>query len=95
MQIKTISKGILGTALAAMLGISPLVHAEQPVFVQASKGSFNDAAITQLLTQHPELKAPVDFAGTPINTFKMANERSGVRSNYCDWLLSFHIFGVH
>ncbi|HDM8216540.1 prephenate dehydratase domain-containing protein [Vibrio campbellii] len=78
MQIKTISKGILSTALAATLGISPLVHAEQPVYVQASKGSFNDAAITQLFSQHPELKAPVDFAGTPTNTFKMANERSGL-----------------
>ena len=31
MQIKTISKGMLSTALAATLGISPLVHAEQPV----------------------------------------------------------------
>ncbi|WP_275125719.1 prephenate dehydratase domain-containing protein [Vibrio fluvialis] len=43
------------------------------IYVQASKGSFNDAAITKLFEQHPALKAEVDFSGTPLNTFMQAD----------------------
>ncbi|MGI2871306.1 prephenate dehydratase domain-containing protein [Vibrio fluvialis] len=43
------------------------------IYVQASKGSFNDAAITKLFEQQPALKAEVDFSGTPLNTFMQAD----------------------
>ncbi|KXO13191.1 Prephenate dehydratase [Moritella sp. JT01] len=46
------------------------------VYVQASKGSFNDAAITQLFSLKPKLRAGVTFSGTPKNAFKLADENN-------------------
>ncbi|MGR5063194.1 prephenate dehydratase domain-containing protein [Photobacterium sp. DNB22_13_2] len=63
----------LGIAItAATLFISNATIANEQIFAQASKGSFNDAAIVKLFEKQPDLTAEVVFAGTPTNTFKQA-----------------------
>ncbi len=63
----------LGIAIAAStLMFSTLTTASESVFAQASRGSFNDAAITKLFEQQPSLSASVTFSGTPSNTFKQS-----------------------
>ncbi|EOW6615169.1 prephenate dehydratase domain-containing protein [Vibrio fluvialis] len=61
---------ILGSALLAS---HAMATTGDRIYVQASKGSFNDAAITKLFEQQPALKAEVDFSGTPLNTFMQAD----------------------
>ncbi|MCL9780708.1 prephenate dehydratase [Vibrio sp. S4M6] len=59
-----------------ILGISLLVSnmavSSERIFSQASKGSFNDAAITKLFESRPELKSEIIFSGTPEDTFHQA-----------------------
>lgn len=63
----------LGMAItAATLFVSNTTLASEQIFAQASKGSFNDAAIVKLFEKQPDLTAEVVFAGTPANTFKQA-----------------------
>ncbi|MCY9844017.1 prephenate dehydratase domain-containing protein [Vibrio caribbeanicus] len=47
------------------------------IYVQASKGSFNDAAIHQLFERDKHLQAELNFSGTPINTFMNAHTHGG------------------
>ena len=69
----------LGIAItASTLLFSNLALAGEHVFAQASKGSFNDAAITKLFEQQPALSASVTFAGTPSNTFKQSIEHDAL-----------------
>ncbi|WP_274026710.1 prephenate dehydratase domain-containing protein [Vibrio parahaemolyticus] len=69
----------LGIAIAAStLMFSTLTTASESVFAQASRGSFNDAAITKLFEQQPSLSAPVTFAGTPSNTFQQSIDNSAL-----------------
>lgn len=63
----------LGIAItAATLFVSNTTIASEQIFAQASKGSFNDAAIVKLFEKQPDLTAEVVFSGTPANTFKQA-----------------------
>nr|WP_319552235.1 prephenate dehydratase domain-containing protein [uncultured Vibrio sp.] len=63
----------LGLAIAtSTLIFSTFTFGSEPIFAQASKGSFNDAAITKLFEQQPSLSASVTFAGTPSNTFRQS-----------------------
>ncbi|MGY0614410.1 prephenate dehydratase domain-containing protein [Vibrio sp. FJH11] len=66
------------TIVASTLLFSTLSVASEPIFAQASKGSFNDAAITKLFEQQPSLSAPVTFAGTPSNTFRQSIDNSAL-----------------
>lgn len=66
---------ILGSALLASY---TLAAEGRHVYVQASKGSFNDAAISKLFEQQPALTAEVDFSGTPLNTFMQADLHDGL-----------------
>lgn len=69
----------LGIAIAAStLMFSTLTTASESVFAQASRGSFNDAAITKLFEQQPSLSASVTFAGTPSNTFQQSIDNSAL-----------------
>ncbi|EJC6828453.1 TPA: prephenate dehydratase [Vibrio parahaemolyticus] len=69
----------LGIAIAAStLMFSALTTASESVFAQASRGSFNDAAITKLFEQQPSLSASVTFAGTPSNTFQQSIDNSAL-----------------
>lgn len=61
---------LAGTALFAS---GTFAASSDHIYVQASKGSFNDAAISKLFEQKPSLKADVDFSGTPLNTFMQAD----------------------
>lgn len=61
---------LAGTALFAS---ATFAETSDHIYVQASKGSFNDAAISKLFEQQPSLKADVDFSGTPLNTFMQAD----------------------
>jgi len=65
---------VLAISLAFFMGTSTSTNSL--VYVQASKGSFNDAAITQLFSLKPKLRADVIFSGTPKNVFKLANENN-------------------
>ncbi|MCG6369717.1 prephenate dehydratase [Vibrio fluvialis] len=58
---------------SALLASHTMATTGDQIYVQASKGSFNDAAITKLFEQQPALKAEVDFSGTPLNTFMQAD----------------------
>ncbi|AEX21521.1 prephenate dehydratase domain-containing protein [Vibrio sp. EJY3] len=69
----------LGIAIvASTLMFSTLTTASESVFAQASRGSFNDAAITKLFEQQPSLSASVTFAGTPSNTFQQSIDNSAL-----------------
>lgn len=69
----------LGIAIAAStLMFSTLTAASESIFAQASRGSFNDAAITKLFEQQPSLSASVTFAGTPSNTFQQSIDNSAL-----------------
>ncbi|MFL0992961.1 prephenate dehydratase domain-containing protein [Vibrio parahaemolyticus] len=69
----------LGIAIAtSTLMFSTLTTASESVFAQASRGSFNDAAITKLFVQQPSLSASVTFAGTPSNTFQQSIDNSAL-----------------
>ena len=59
-------------SLTTTLVFSTTGYAAEQVYVQASKGSFNDAAIQRLFAEQPGLEAAVSFAGTPLNTFEQA-----------------------
>ncbi len=73
-SIRALKKALLFSSIAVSI-VSPSAWADsEQVFVQASKGSFNDAAISKLFASKPELKTEVTFAGTPTNTFKLADE---------------------
>ncbi|MBM7072206.1 hypothetical protein JQC92_09225 [Shewanella sp. 202IG2-18] len=48
----------------------------QTVYVQASKGSFNDLAIQKFTKRHPKLLLTPTFTGTLNNTFKLGVEHS-------------------
>lgn len=63
---------------SALLAFSGFACAANHIYVQASKGSFNDAAISKLFEQQPALKADVDFSGTPLNTFMQADLNDGL-----------------
>ncbi len=78
MRFTRITTSILSLALATSSMFASNAYAESHIYAQASKGSFNDAAITQLFSKQPNLVAPVDFSGTPSNTFKMAVEHGGL-----------------
>ncbi|GLT19196.1 hypothetical protein GCM10007938_29780 [Vibrio zhanjiangensis] len=74
-QTKILVKTLFLFSLTISSLVAPKALADtNQIFVQASKGSFNDAAISKLFTNKPELKAEVIFAGTPTNTFKLADE---------------------
>ncbi|MCL9780021.1 prephenate dehydratase [Vibrio sp. S4M6] len=63
----------------SILLATPLVAQAAPtIYAQASKGSFNDAALHQLLQKKPELKANIIFSGTPLNTYMQAEKHDGV-----------------
>lgn len=63
---------------SALLTFSGFACAANHIYVQASKGSFNDTAISKLFEQQPALKADVDFSGTPLNTFMQADLNDGL-----------------
>ncbi|CAH0536399.1 prephenate dehydratase domain-containing protein [Vibrio marisflavi] len=64
-------------AVAFLLSAPLVAQATPTIYVQASKGSFNDAALHQLLKKDPTLKSKVIFSGTPLNTYQQANENKG------------------
>ncbi|MCQ1057619.1 prephenate dehydratase domain-containing protein [Photobacterium sp. DNB23_23_1] len=69
----------LGIAITvATIFVSNVTVASENIFAQASKGSFNDAAIVKLFEKQPALTAEVIFAGTPTNTFKQAVDNSAL-----------------
>jgi len=64
---------------AAILIAAPFVAQAAPtIYAQASKGSFNDAALHQLINKEPTLKSDVIFSGTPLNTYQQADANKGI-----------------
>ncbi|QUM90524.1 prephenate dehydratase [Moritella sp. 36] len=71
-------KYILPIGIVAAIGFAfyAVESDSSVVYVQASKGSFNDAAITKLFSLKPKLKSDVEFSGTPKNAFKQADDNN-------------------
>ncbi|MBE0368635.1 prephenate dehydratase domain-containing protein [Pseudoalteromonas aurantia] len=68
-----VAVSVLYSITTGMLSFSTTALEKREVYVQASAGSFNDAAINQLFAQQSALKMPVNFAGTPSHTFEQAD----------------------
>lgn len=61
--------------LPALMCSATALAATETIYIQASRGSFNDAAIHKLFDQHPQLKSGLEFSGTPVNAFRLADEQ--------------------
>ena len=64
-------------SLFISLCFSIFAFGSDTIYVQASKGSFNDAAIHQLFLRDKHLEAELHFSGTPTNTFMNAHINGG------------------
>ncbi len=64
--------------LSFMVSIFTASALSDTIYVQASRGSFNDAAIHKLFKQQPHLTAKIQFSGTPTNAFKLAAEQNAL-----------------
>jgi prephenate dehydratase len=62
--------------LASCLSFSVAAETTSPVYVQASEGSFNNAAINQLYTNSDQQRPDYVFSGTPLQTFVAAETHS-------------------
>lgn len=75
-----ISKALKRVAVTSVLLVSTTfaapIWANSDIYVQASKGSFNNEAIAKLFAQRPALKHQTIYAGTPFNVMKSASEHN-------------------
>ncbi|WP_417605800.1 prephenate dehydratase domain-containing protein [Oceanimonas baumannii] len=64
--------------IPALICSASAMAATDTIYVQASRGSFNDAAIHKLFSQSPHLQSELEFSGTPTNAFQRADEQNAL-----------------
>ena len=74
MRSKALQRIVMSAALMASSVLAAPTWASSDIYVQASKGSFNNEAIAKLFAQRPALKHDTIYAGTPLNVMKSASE---------------------
>lgn len=67
-------RAVFSAMLIVSSALSTRVWAGSEIYVQASKGSFNNEAIDKLFEQRPQLQHDTIYAGTPLNVLKSASE---------------------
>lgn len=76
-NMKTRSISYVGIiTLTSCLSFSVIAETTSQVYVQASEGSFNNAAINQLYTKINQQRPNYVFSGTPLQTFTAAETHS-------------------